>query len=190
MDKYQIIRSAEEQFAREVTLGVIVQKPPPIWQTLIPGMFLFDYLRRNKAIRQYTGRYMWIRKLAIDAAWAIAGGQDGAEVHSRVKTEIENRLNALNLFSHDLEAAQLKTSSILIEHYLKLLGADGTTLYDLTRNAYPSRLEYAEHLRRLSEAEKEVSRAMTSESQQLEQDLQLEEQQVEQRREKIMAEIY
>ena len=190
MGKSQIIVSAEEQFAREVTLGVIVQKPPPIWQTLIPGMFLFDFLRRNRAIWQYTKYYMMIRKPAIDAAQALASGQDQADVHSRLKTGIENRLNSLNLFSPDLARAQQLAGSLLSDHYLKLLGAEGDNHHDLIRNAYPSREEYAEHLRRLTSAEKEVNRAILSKNQQLQEKLQLEEQQVALRRKKIMEDIY
>ncbi|MHC4458102.1 MAG: NF038143 family protein [Planctomycetota bacterium] len=190
MEKSQIIVSAEQQFAREVTLGVIVQKPPSVWQTLIPGMFVINFLRRNRAIWQYTKHYMLIRKLAIDAAQALANGQDKAEVHSQIKTGIENRLNSLNLFSPDLARAQQAAGSLLSDHYLKLLGAEGDTYYVLIRNAYPSREEYAEHLRRLSSAEKEVNRAIVSKSQQLKEKLQLEEQQVARRRKKIMEDIY
>ena len=37
MEKYTIIVNAEEQFAREVTLGVIVTRPLTVWHSIIPG---------------------------------------------------------------------------------------------------------------------------------------------------------
>lgn len=193
MEKKQIIANAEEQFAREVTLGVIVQKPPPVWQTLIPGMFIFDFLRRGRAIRQYTNYYMFPRKIALDAAQALAEGQDKAGINSRIEAEIENRLNALNLYSQDLARLQKVVVDFLIDHYLKLLGAAGYSFYDLIRSAYASRDEYEEHLHRLSSAEKEVDRAIIErlgENQTLREKLQTEEQQVERRHQKILDEIF
>ena len=68
MDKYHIILQAEQQFAREVTLGVIVTRPLTVWHTLIPGFFIIDFLRRGSAIRQYTRHFIFPRKLALDAA--------------------------------------------------------------------------------------------------------------------------
>jgi hypothetical protein len=56
MEKYDIIVEAERQFAREVTLGVIVARPLTAWYYFIPGFFIIDYLRRASAIRQYTNQ--------------------------------------------------------------------------------------------------------------------------------------
>ena len=71
MEKYDLILSAEEQFAREVTLGAIVARPPSAWFYLIPGMFIIDYLRRGSAIRKYTRHFLFPRKLAVYAARAV-----------------------------------------------------------------------------------------------------------------------
>ena len=68
MDKYDIIENAERQFAREVTLGVIVTHPLTAWHYIIPGFFIIDFLRRGSAIRQYTKHFMFSRKLAMDTA--------------------------------------------------------------------------------------------------------------------------
>ncbi len=193
MEKKQIIANAEQQFAREVTLGVIVQKPPPVWQTLIPGMFIFDFLRRGSAIRQYSKHFMFPRKLAMDAAQALLGSQDKAGISSQIETEIENRLNALNLYSQDLARVQKEVVDFLIEHYLKLLDAGGYSYYDLIRNAYPSREEYQKHLDQLSVLEKEADRALVErlgDNQALREKLQAEEQQVEKRHQKILDEIF
>ena len=85
MEKYDLILAAEEQFAREVTLGVIVQRPLTVWQYLIPGMFIIDFLRRGSAIRQYTRHFMYPRKLAIDTAQATIQGQDEAILRSHIE---------------------------------------------------------------------------------------------------------
>ncbi len=76
MDKYDIIVNAEQQFAREVTLGVIVTRPLTAWHYIIPGFFIIDFLRRGSAIRQYTKHFMFPRKLAIDAALTELQGKN------------------------------------------------------------------------------------------------------------------
>ena len=72
MEKYKMILMAEEKMAREVTLGVIVTRPLTVWHYIIPGMFIIDFLRRGSALRKYTEHFMFPRKLAIDAAQALA----------------------------------------------------------------------------------------------------------------------
>ena len=44
MDKYDMIEQAERQFAREVTLGVIVTSQLRPWYYIIPGYFIIDKL--------------------------------------------------------------------------------------------------------------------------------------------------
>ena len=193
MENNQIIVSAEEQFAREVTLGVIVQKPPSVWLTLIPGMFIIDFLRRSRAIRLYTKRFMFPRTLALETGQAILQGQDKAPINSQSEVEIENWLNSLNLYSQDLAQAQKTTVDLLTDHYAKLLRAKGNTYYDLIKNAYKQREDYEEHINRLSAAEREVDRAIIAklgENEKLRKKFQAEEQQVEMRRKKIIEEVF
>ncbi len=99
MDKSDIIMNAEEQFAREVTLGVIVTRPLTAWHYIIPGMFVIDFLRRGSAIRQYTKHFMFPRKLAMDAAAAVAvtREKDKEALNCRIREGISRWLESLNL---------------------------------------------------------------------------------------------
>ncbi len=137
MEKYDLILSAEEQFAREVTLGAIVARPPSAWFYLIPGMFIIDYLRRGSAIRKYTQHFMFPRKLAVDAARAVSQGEDEASVRSHVEKDTGAWLSALNLYSEELLKAHLAFTDVLIEHYSALLKAEGDSYYLLVGAAYP-----------------------------------------------------
>ena len=192
-ENYNMIVSAEEQFAREVTLGVIVQQPLSVWHFLIPGVFIFDFLRRNTAISRYTKHFMFPRRLAIDAAQNLLRGYETASVNSRTAAEIENWLNALGLFSPQLERAQKKTIDLLIVHYGKLLAAEGASYDELIENAYASREAFETHLRELSAAEDDIDReliAQAGDDQKLREKLQLEKQQVAMRRQKILEAIF
>jgi hypothetical protein len=192
-EKYKIIISAEEQFAREVTLGVIVQQPLSVWHYLIPGMFIVDFLRRSSAISRYTKHFMFPRRLAIDAAQRLLQGYEKADINSRIAAEIENWLNSLNLYSPQLAQAQKRAVDLLMVHYGKLMDAKGNSHNELIENAYFSRDAYETHVHELTSAEEEIDRAIIAragESQKLIEKLQLETQQVEIRRKKILDEIF
>lgn len=193
MDKYDIIIAAEQQFAREVTIGVLYLRPPSAWQYLIPGMFLIDFLRRGSAIRKYTETFMFPRNLALQAARNLSAGQTRAAVDTHLETEIKNWLTSLHLDTGDLVKAQKATVNLLIDHYAKLLQAEGNSYYDLILNAYPSRESYEGCLHQITAVENEVDRAIlgvVGEQQKVKEKLQLEARQVQNRRQKILEDIY
>jgi len=158
--KNDMILDAEEAFARQVALGVIVTSPLTVWHTLIPFMFIFDFLRRGNIIRSYTRHFIFPRKLAIDAAQDIIEGEDRKERLLRVEKDIKAWLNALDLYSQTLHDAQLEVVHFLVDHYTKLLQANGDTYNDLVRNVYVNQHSYTAHLAQLTSLEKEVDRAL------------------------------
>jgi hypothetical protein len=193
MDKYNIILSAENQFAREVTLGVIYLRPPSAWQYLIPGMFIFDYLRRGSAISRYSKHFMFPRKLAMDSAQNILDGLEKSEIDARMESEIEQWLKSLNLYSQELACSQKRAVELLVDHYCKLLNAGGKDYFELIENAYASRDGYETHVQELTAAENEIDRIIIEKkgnNEKLIEKLQLEARQVEIRRKKILESIY
>jgi len=193
MNKYEMILAAEKQFAREVTLGVIVQQPLSVWHYLLPGMFIFDFLRRTSAISRYTKHFLFPRQLAIDTAQRLLQGHEEDAQNLQVAAEIKNWLSSLNLYSRQLAQAQQRVVELLIAHYRKLLEVDGNSHEELIENAYTSRQAYEAHVRELTAAEADIDRAIiekTGTNDKLKEKLQLEAQQVELRRNKILDNIY
>jgi len=193
MDKYDIILNAEQQFAREVTIGVLYLRPLSAWHYLIPGMFIIDFLRRGSAIRKYTETFMFPRKLALHAARDLSGGETRAAIDPHLETEIKSWLAALQLDAPDLVRAQKETVDLLIDHYVKLLHAEGESYDDLIQNAYSSRETFEIHLREMTAAENEVDRAILArvgDNPAVKEKLQLEAQQVEKRRRKILEDLF
>ena len=193
MDRYHMIVAAEEQFAREVTLGVIVQRPMTVWHYIIPGMFIIDYLRRGSAISQYTKHFMFPRKLALDAAGALLEGQDKTSVTSQIEDDISTWLNSLNLYSQELLHAQAVVVDLLMDHYFKLLRTDGDTYLFLIKNAYKNRGDFKALINELTSAEEEVDGKIIEKigkNKNLKEKLLAEQQQVAKRRQKIMDEIF
>jgi len=193
MEKYNIILSAEEQFSREVSLGVIVTRPLTTWHYLVPGFFIIDFLRRGSAVRQYTKNFMFPRKLALDAARAIDLEEDKTSVNSRIKENIGAWLNSLKLYSPDLAQAHRDLIDVLVDHYLKLLNTEGNSYYLLIEDAYENRDQYQAFLKKITAAEQDVDRQLiekTGRSVKVREKILAEQQQVEKRRNKIMDEIF
>jgi len=158
--RYNIILSAEGAFAREVALGVIIKRPLTSWHYLLPGMFIFDYLKRNRVIRDYSRHFMFPRKLAIAAARLIVDGKDRETCFSQIEEEIEDWLNSLKLYSESLTRSQIAVVHLLADHYLNLLNAEGDDYHSLMRSAYQNRSKYETHLQQVAELENDVDRAI------------------------------
>jgi hypothetical protein len=193
MDRYDIITHAEEQFAREVCLGVVYLRPLSVWHYLIPGMFIIDFLRRGSIIRKYTETFMFPRKLALEGARSLSAGETRAVIDSHLEGEIKNWLTAHRLDHQDLVKAQKETVDLLMNHYLKLLQAEGESYYDLIEHAYSSRENFEAHLQQIAAAENNVDQAIlgkVGDNPVVKDKLQLEARQVENRRRKILEDIF
>ena len=193
MDKCDIIMNAEEQFAREVTLGVIVTRPLTAWHTLVPGFFIVDYLRRGSAIRQFTKYFMFPRKLALDAAVAVTGEENKETLNSRIREDISRWLESRDLYSLDLVQAHVELIEQLEAHYLKLLDSDGNTVNYLIENAYQHRDNFKQFIETITSAENEVDRLVIEQlgdKENVKEKILSEQQQIAKRRQKILDEVF
>ena len=159
-EKYDLILSAEERFAREVALAVIVTAPISVWQSLIPFMFVFDFLRRQTTTRRYKEYFMFPRSLAIDTARDILEGQDKADRLSGIGPEVEARLNRIGLYSPAIHQRQMEVIDMLADHYLKLFKASGDTYEELIKNAYGNRHDFLAFTGQLAGSEESLDKAI------------------------------
>ena len=193
MDKYDLITDAEQQFAREVTLGVIVTRPLTAWHYLIPGFFIIDFLRRGSAIRQYTQHFMFPRKLAINVAAAEQQAETGQSVSMDSSDSVKSWLESLNLYSPELVQAHLVLIDILSEHYLKLLTTEGDTFNLLIERAYQTREHFEEFIETITAAENEVDRQvmdLLGGNPKVQEKMLAEQQQIAKRRQKILEQVF
>jgi hypothetical protein len=193
MEKYDIIVEAEQQFAREVTLGVIVTRPLTVWYSIIPGFFIVDFLRRGSAIRQYTKHFMFPRKLALDAAAAAMQVENKKPLGSDLVDNIRIWLESLKLYSPDLVKAYVKLIEQLADHYLKLLKAEGDTMNILIEHAYQNHEDFNQLIEIISSAENEVDRQVIEQlggNEKVKEKILAEQQQIAKRRQKILDEVF
>jgi hypothetical protein len=193
MDKYDIIVEAEQQFAREVTLGVIVTRPLTVWYTIIPGFFIIDFLRRGSAIRQYTKHFMFPRKLAMDTAVAEMQAENKEPLGSDPADNIRIWLESLKLYSPVLVKAHVKLIEVLAAHYLKLLNAEGDIINLLIEHAYQNSENFKQFIETISSAENEVDLQVIEQlgdNEKVKEKILAEQQQIAKRRQKILDEVF
>lgn len=153
MQQLDLIIKSEEQFAREVALGVVVTRPLKSWLYFIPGMFIVDFLRRQGAVRRYLNEYMAPRRPAIYAAKAIMEGEDSEQVHAQIESQPDLGRTAGQGKTEHLKQSQFDLIEMLIKHYSKLLAAEGIDYIQLLRNAYKDKASLEAELSGLNELE-------------------------------------
>ena len=157
-----LILNEEESFARAVALGVIVKRPPSAWHFLLPGMFLFDFLRRSSETRRYSDLFLFPRRLALDGAFDLLNGEEREKVFLKAEEEIGGWLITLKLHSERLLRAHMSQVTLLVDHYTRLLRTEAGSYDGLIRQAYPTRGHYETFLKELTAAEREVDQAVTA----------------------------
>ena len=159
-ETYRIILKAEESFARAVALGVVVKRPLTPWHFIIPGMFIFDFLRRNSETRRYSEFFLFPRKTALDGTLDVLKGDDRKQVLSRVEEDIRQWLISLKLYSERLLRRHMEQIHLLIDHYITLFQVEGNSYPELVRNAYETQDQFLGYLQRLAAAGQEVDAAV------------------------------
>jgi len=192
-DTYRIILEAEESFARTVALGVVVKKPLTAWHFIIPGVFIFDFLRRSSETRRYGELFLFPRKSALHGALDVLEEGDRKQVLSRVEEKIRQWLISLKLYSERLLRGHMEQINLLMDHYIRLLQAGGKSYPELVRNAYKTQDQFMGYLQRLAAAEQEVDGAVAEihgGTPEIWQRLRAEQVQVEEMRKKEIERIY
>lgn len=158
--KHLIILEAEEALARAVALGIYIKRPLTTWHSILPGMFIFDFLRRSSETRRYSNLFLFPRKLALNGALDILKGEDRNKIFSQIESEMKKWLSSPNLYSEEVHCRHMEEIYLLIDHYSKLLLAEGNSYPMLVKNAYGTRARYEAYLQQLSAAEQEVDRTI------------------------------
>ncbi len=158
--KKALVLDGEGSFARAVALGVIVKRPPSAWHFLLPGMFLFDFLRRSSETKRYGDLFLFARKLALNGALDLLQGEERKRVLSQTEERIKQWLISSKLYSDRLLRAHMGEITPLLHHYTRLLRTTGESYHGLIQKAYSTRENYEAFLTGLSAAEREVDQAV------------------------------
>jgi hypothetical protein len=156
MDITDIILESEEALAREVALGVIVKRPPPLWLSIIPGMFIFDFLRRTAAIRKYTRYYLFICKQALTVAGWIHSETDKTTALEQVEMPVKSWMISQGCFHEKTFPLLMEMIGQLAGHYARLMRNPVNDYAGMVLGAYTNRDTLNHFLDDLARSEKQL----------------------------------
>jgi hypothetical protein len=162
--KYENILSRERSLAKTVANAVIGQNQVAVWDVLIPIVFLFNFLRFKRAREVFALNFLFTKKLALQAAFDMRKkGQSKEEALTQVKSKTSHILasDKQGVYSIKIRQKQMKEIELLLDHYHRLLTAEGKDYGSMVKNTYRIREDYVTFLKQLELAEKEVNRAAT-----------------------------
>lgn len=162
--KYENILAQERSLAKAVALAVIESKPITVWELMIPILLLFNFFQFKRGRETLALNFLFTKKLALEAAFEIVDkGKGKEEVREQIKETTANILagDKQGVYSSKIRQKQMKEMDLLIDHYLRLLEAEGKDYPSLVRNSYQTREHYASFLQELEKAEREVYQAAT-----------------------------
>jgi hypothetical protein len=160
--KRDVISSRERSMAKSIALRVYKPRPISVWEVLIPIIFIFGYMNSKSKRDIFSDNLLFTRNLALKAAYDMLQKSKTREsVTGQIKSQTEELLASIpdNIYSDAIRQEQLKEIDLLIDHYDRLLQAEGSDYDDLVRHAYGNRTEFADFIDRLEKAEKTVARS-------------------------------
>jgi len=136
--------------------GHVIEKPElSVWMILIPIIFLHFFYRLNKVA---DGRKAFIHNFMITRRRAVEAALEGLETGQAPDPDQLCRMSSSPEATYREYAAWLR---VLLQHYEKLLQAEGDSVDELIRSVYQTRANYLLFLHQLHRAEKQFDAALT-----------------------------
>jgi len=160
--KHENILAHERSLAKVVASAVIESKPLSVWEITIPILFIANFFRFKRSREIFTLNFLFTKKLALEAAfYMLKKGHNKEEAMARIRDKTRDILasDQKGVYSQKIRQKQLKEMELLIDHYRRLLEADGKDYTSMMKNAYQTRENYNKFLDILEGAEIEVNRA-------------------------------
>ncbi len=160
--KFDLVLSREQRLARSIALAVVRPKPFSVWEVLIPLVFIFGYMRAKEEREVFAQNLLFTKKTALEAAYEmLRSGQSRQAVLSAVKSKTDHLLATApqGIYSEDIRREQLLEIDLLIDHYRKLILAEGQDYPSLVVAAYGTKTTFATFQQKLQSAETRVAEA-------------------------------
>ncbi len=160
--KYENILAQENTVAKAVARSVIGEHSVTVWDVLIPIVFLLNFLRIKRAKEVFALNFLFTKKLALQGAFdMIKTGQsrEDALVQIRNRTSEILASDKKGIYSIKIRQKQMREMELLLNHYGRLLNADGRDYGAMVKHAYQNRRDFVAFVKELEGIEKEVNRA-------------------------------
>ena len=159
--RYELVLSRETGLAQAVADQVVDKPLISAWMILIPIVFV-QYLISSRELRAvaraFVREFMLTKRLALEAAREMAESGMPREdaLGGRLSAEWNDEVEPAKREIRNMQRAEIE---LLIDHYTRLLAAEGESYPSLVKSAYRTRADYAGLLERLHDAEREVNQA-------------------------------
>jgi hypothetical protein len=160
--KQENILAQEKALARSVASVVIEQNPVTAWDVLIPIVFIFNVLKFKRAREVFTLNFLFTKKLALQGAFdMVKNGQSREDVLGQIRDRTSQILasDKKGIYSIKIRQKQMREMELLLDHYFRLLNAEGKDYRSMVRHAYRTRQDFSAFVKELEGIEKEVNRA-------------------------------
>ena len=131
------------------------------WRVLLLPLFLTDYFRHLGRKRRTRKNLLFTKQLAFDAAKNVhKTGEPAWEIRKyEIKTQEILDKEKKGLYTDKIRRKQLVEIEFLMNYFLNLFKADGSSFREVIKAKYPSKGRYLEFLIRLQKIEEEVIQA-------------------------------
>ena len=160
--KHENILSQERVLAKTVASVVIGQNTVTVWDVLIPVVFVFNVLKFKRAREIFTLNFLFTKKLALQgAADRVKTGQSREDALGQIRDRTSQILasDKKGIYSIKIRQKQMREMELLLDHYFRLLNAEGKDYASMVKHAYRTRQNFAQFVKELEGIEKEVNRA-------------------------------
>lgn len=157
--RFKIILGHERATAKAVAVAFIKPKPVSVWEITIPVIFVLNFVKMKHSREIFVQNHLYTKELALKAALETVDKSSSKEtVMAGIDSQTKEILASVpdGIYSDDIRCEQLKEIDLLIDHYCKLLAAEGGDYPALIVSAYKSREEVALFLSRLKSIENDV----------------------------------
>jgi len=134
------------------------------WRTLLLPLFLADYFRHIGRKRRTRKNLLFTKQLAFDAAKNVhKTGEPAWEIRKyEIQTQEILDKEKKGFYTGKIRRKQLVEIEFLMNYFLDLFKADGSSYSEAIKAKYPSRGRYMEFLNRLQKIEEDVIQAATT----------------------------
>jgi len=160
--KHENILAQEKVLAKSVASVVIGQSPVTAWDVLIPIVFVFNVLKFKRAREIFTLNFLFTKKLALQGAFdMVKKGQSREDILGQIRDRTSQILasDQKGIYSNKIRQKQMREMELLLDHYFRLLNAEGKDYGSMVRHAYRTPQDFAAFVKELEGIEKEVNRA-------------------------------
>lgn len=160
--RYRTILAQERSWAVSVARTVIRPRPISVWEFLIPVLLIFSFAKTKSEKEVIIQNLLFTKQLALKAALDMAkNGRNREEVVFSIEDKTSTLVNTVedDIYSEEIRQKQLNEIHLLIDHYGRLLNAEGENYASLVINAYQAPESFTNFLAQLKALEKEVNLA-------------------------------